>query len=221
MGIFIVGRIPNTLTLARCFFAVCVLGGLIMAASMNGPIEDVLSHGADNEDWVNEAIIRQQLWYQFALLGVLSGALTDFLDGYLARAFNVSSAFGTWLDPIADKLLVGAALIGLCATLQSLFIYIPAALILARDIFITWYRTTPRGKAAISPSNIAKWKTAVEFLAIIGFMLPLALVPLYGDTPDTNGQLITVAVTVGLLALLWIAAAFSLWTAWLYVKPRR
>ncbi len=209
--------IPNLLTISRVFFAFCVIAGIIMAQRTGQQaLASLETYGAPDAQTLALAATRQQLWYQFALLAFISGALTDFLDGYIARLLNAQSRFGVWLDPIADKLLIGAALIGICMILQTWLVYIPAALILARDIFMTWYRTTPRGKGAVEPSALAKWKTAAEMLAIFAILLVFAMWP--ASSSGGAGGLLDRAISYGLLALLWIAAALSLWTGWQYIS---
>lgn len=212
--------IPNLLTISRVFFAFCVIAGIVLAQRTGQQAMSLLdSSGAADAQALALAATRQQLWYQFALLAFISGALTDFLDGYLARMLNAQSRFGVWLDPIADKLLVGAALVGICMMLQTWLVYIPAALILARDIFMTWFRTTPRGRQAVEPSALAKWKTAAEMLAIFAILLVFAMSPASSSMPA--GGVLDGAIAYGLLALLWIAAALSLWTGWQYVNGGR
>ena len=105
--------IPNALTISRCVFAVLVLFGALSAASAAEAFKT-----AAGDDALRLATM-EQLWHQFALLAFISGALTDFLDGWAARTFKAESRFGVWLDPIADKLLVSFALLGLALTLKS------------------------------------------------------------------------------------------------------
>ena len=209
--------LPNALTVARCVFAVLCLGGIVQALDVQGAIDLGLAQDIPADEQARRVAV-QQLWYQFALLAFLSGALTDFLDGWLARKLNAQSRFGVWLDPIADKLLVGMALLGLALIFRTWLIYLPAAAIIARDAFMTWLRTTPAGKAVVDPSNLAKWKTAFEMAAIIGLMLPLALMPQAAATQHTAGTGMAVLVVTGLVGLLWIAAALSLLTGWRYMR---
>lgn len=204
--------IPNALTIARCVFAVFVLVGVWQGVSMDAGLTQDMTQST-----FEQQAATQQLWYQFAFLAFLSGALTDFLDGWLARKLNAHSRFGVWLDPIADKLLVAAALLGLAMMLRTWLVYIPAAMIIARDVFITWFRTTPKGADAVSPSGIAKWKTAVEMVALIGLMLPFALWP--RSYVIAEGDMRTQIFTYVLVLLLWAAAGMSWWTGWLYVRP--
>jgi len=209
--------LPNALTIARCVFAVLCFWGVIQALQAQGAIDLGMTQDIPADEQGRRAAI-QQLWYQFALLAFLSGALTDFLDGWLARRLDAHSRFGVWLDPIADKLLVGLALLGLAMIFRTWLVYIPAAAIIARDAFMTWLRTTPRGRAVVDPSNLAKWKTGFEMAAIIGLMLPLAVMP--QDAVSQNGaQGVLAGFTAFLLvALLWIAAGLSVWTGWRYMK---
>lgn len=208
--------LPNALTIARCVFAVLCLGGIVQALRVQDLITLGITQDASAADQETRIAV-QQLWYQFALLAFLSGALTDFLDGWLARKLQAQSRFGVWLDPIADKFLVGFALLGLALIFHTWLIYIPAAAIIARDAFMTWLRTTPAGKAVVDPSNLAKWKTAFEMAAIIGLMLPLALMPQAAASQHQAGSLTATLVVVGLVGMLWIAAILSLLTGWRYM----
>ena len=208
--------LPNALTIARCVFALLCLGGIVQALNVQDLIDLGMTQDIVPEDQARRIAV-QQLWYQFALLAFLSGALTDFLDGWLARKLQAQSRFGVWLDPIADKLLVGLALLGLALIFRTWLIYLPAAAIIARDAFMTWLRTTPAGKAVVDPSNLAKWKTAFEMAAIIGLMLPLALLPQEVATQHAAGSLMADLVMFGLVGLLWTAAFLSLLTGWRYM----
>lgn len=208
--------IPNALTISRCIFAALVLFAAFKASGVEPLLADAGVTGLERQRYATI----QQLWHQFGLLAFISGMLTDFLDGWAARTFKAESRFGVWLDPIADKLLVGAALIALALALKTWLIYIPAALILARDVFMTWLRTRPEAAGIVAPSRLAKWKTAVEMMAITGLMLPLALWPL----PETSvgGGFHWGMVASGALVLgLWVAAALSLITGAQYVKAIR
>ena len=208
--------LPNALTVARCVFALLCLGGIVQALNAQDSIDLGMTQDIAAAEQGRRVAI-QQLWYQFALLAFVSGALTDFLDGWLARKLAAQSRFGVWLDPIADKLLVGLALLGLAMIFHTWLIYIPAAAIIARDAFMTWLRTTPQGKAVVDPSNLAKWKTGFEMAAIIGLLLPLAAIP---QTAVSQGAAVNNLAELGaamLVALLWIAAALSLLTGWRYM----
>lgn len=96
-------------------------------------------------------------------------SLTDLLDGYLARRWNVQSPLGTFLDPVADKLLVAFALTLTVARLSIPTVSLPAAIILAREIFVSALRewTALRGISAASKVSIwGKLKTTVQMIAL-------------------------------------------------------
>jgi cardiolipin synthase len=95
-------------------------------------------------------------------------AITDFFDGYFARALNQVSAFGKFLDPIADKLIVTVTLFLLVAfdRLEGLWI-IPALIILIREVLIAGLREfLGPYKVTVPVSKTAKWKTTVQLFAI-------------------------------------------------------
>ena len=157
--------------------------------------------------------------YEVALLLFAVAGGSDGLDGFLAKRFSWQTRLGGLLDPIADKLLIAAALFGLALEFKTWLIYVPAAMIIARDVFMTWFRATPRGRSAIVPSNLAKWKTGFEFAAIIGLMLPLAtLRPSLDDEVATGSDVLAIVAIVTVVGLLWVAAALSWWTAGQYMK---
>ncbi|MEO1101852.1 MAG: CDP-alcohol phosphatidyltransferase family protein [Pseudomonadota bacterium] len=206
--------IPNALTIARCGFAVL----LLYATAKAGTVADAALATSSAEDFARLARL-EQLWRQFALLAFVAGAFTDFGDGFLARRLNAQSRFGVWLDPIADKLLVGAALISLCIAIGGWLIILPAAAIIMRDVGMTIFRATPQGRSAVDVSGLAKWKTAVEMIAITGLLLPQALAPM---TREPSGAADGPGLVVyGFAALLWVAAALSILTAASYVRASR
>lgn len=207
--------IPNALSVSRCVFAVLVLYGALNAAAAGEAFTM-----ASGDEALRQATL-QQLWHQFALLSFISGALTDFLDGWTARQFKAESRFGVWLDPIADKLLVGLSLLGLAMTLKTWLIYFPAALMIARDVFMTWLRTRPEASGVVAPSDLAKLKTGIEMAAIAGLMLPYSLAPATVEQAFTGSSAVAVAGAGMLVVLLWTATALSLFTAAQYVRAIR
>jgi CDP-diacylglycerol--glycerol-3-phosphate 3-phosphatidyltransferase len=105
-------------------------------------------------------------WVALALF--IGAALTDYLDGYLARKWQQISAFGRMLDPIADKAMVVIAL-AVIMGLSGLnpWVLIPAAMILFREVFVSGLREflgADAGKLAVT--KLAKWKTTVQMVAI-------------------------------------------------------
>ncbi len=107
----------------------------------------------------------------FALFWV--AAVSDALDGYLARKLNQSSAFGAFIDPVADKLMVVAALVMIVQDYQTWLVAIPAIIMIAREIFISALREfmSSRGKRdVIAVSEMGKYKTAAQMLGIMGLI---------------------------------------------------
>ena len=109
-------------------------------------------------------------WAMLAGILFVAASITDYLDGYLARAWNETSAFGRLLDPIADKLLVATALVVILAkpNMYSLNItIIPAFVILCREILVSGLREFLRdGNVGLPVTKLAKWKTAFQMTAL-------------------------------------------------------
>lgn len=143
-----------------------------------------------------------------ALFIFVSAGITDFFDGYLARAWAQQSALGRMLDPIADKLLVASALLMLAANQTiagwSLF---AAVIILCREILVSGLREFLGELAVPVPvTRLAKWKTTVQMVAI-GFLLA-----------GPAGDKIFSATTLTGLTLLWISALVTLYTGYDYLR---
>ncbi len=113
-------------------------------------------------------------WNHFGAFAVFwIAAVSDALDGYLARKLNQSSAFGAFIDPVADKLMVVCALVMIIEDYNAWYITIPAALMISREIFISALREfmSSRGKRdAIAVSTMGKYKTAAQMLGIMGLI---------------------------------------------------
>ena len=144
-------------------------------------------------------------WLGCALFVI--AAITDFLDGYLARRQNSVSKFGRFLDPIADKLLVAAVLLMLSAFQRvSMISLLPAVVILTREIMVSGLREyLAELRIGMPVSRLAKWKTAIQLTAlpvlIVGDAAPAWLpAPLIGEI------------------CLWVAAALTLITGWDYLR---
>ena len=156
---------------------------------------------------------------RFSIVLFIFCALTDFIDGYLARKWKVTSDFGRMLDPIADKLLVAACLIGFCIiSLGDWRFIIPALLIIGRDITISGVReyAALAGKV-MAPTKLAKWKTATEMAGITAVLVWIAAfkrdIMLVDGTADTPSLLLAIAI-----ALLWLAAFLSVFTGFKYFR---
>jgi len=179
-------NIPNSLTVLRIFLIPVFVGIFYLPASVIEP------------HWINF----------FATLVFALAAITDWLDGYLARRLNQTSAFGAFLDPVADKLMVAAALIVLVELGRTGAI--TALIIIGREIAISALREWMAGtgeKGSVAVATIGKVKTALQMVAIL-FLLyydPIADINIY----FIGKVLILVAAFLTLLSM-----AYYLKAAW-------
>ncbi len=143
------------------------------------------------------------------LTAVLFGiaGLTDWLDGYLARKWEQTSRMGAFLDPVADKLIVAAVLVLLVADAGSLWVTIPALIIISREITISALRewmaeVGQRSKVAVSYLGKVKTTTQIIALLLLLFQQSLFGLPVY---------------TLGII-MLYVAAALTLWSMIDYLR---
>ena len=148
-------------------------------------------------------------------------AITDFFDGWLARKYNAVSVTGAILDPIADKILVAGALIGLVAV-GARDVALPAGLILFREFSVSALREVlaPRG-LKLPVTFLAKTKTTLQLVAIAMIMgIPLFAHLMPGA--DDLARLQTMrTVMLSAIILLWIATAVTVWTGIEYALAAR
>jgi len=145
----------------------------------------------------------------FALAGV-----TDFLDGYLARAWGQQSSLGRFLDPVADKLLVAAALMMLIAfdRISGLAV-LPAIVILCREILVSGLREfLAELQIGLPVSRLAKWKTAIQIVSV-GVLLAGEA----GSALLAAAGLALPVPTIGEVGL-WAAAVLTLVTGYDYLR---
>ena len=138
----------------------------------------------------------------FAIAGI-----TDWVDGYLARKMGQSTKLGAFLDPVADKLMVAAALVLLVELHASALFAIPAIVIISREITVSALREwmAELGKrASVAVSYIGKVKTTVQMVAITGLL---------ANEPDMENWVVWLAY-----ALLYAATALTLWSMAVYLK---
>ena len=208
-------NIPNILTVTRL---VAAPGVALAYVAFDRPVAD---------------------WVAISLF--ILAALTDYIDGNLARAWGQESNFGRMLDPIADKAMVVIALsviVGLSG-INSL-ILIPVAFILLREVFVSGLREFLGASAGmLKVTKLAKWKTTAQMVAIAVMFLGTGLeylngVAMKGMTPEQYAD----AVMAGLadpiracgkrdcaslagdagLVLMWIAAFLTALTGWEYFR---
>ena len=177
-----IGSLPNVLTYARILAVPAVVACLYLSPDVNGR------------------------WWSLAIY--LGACLTDWLDGYLARAWHQQSTLGRMLDPIADKLLVAACLLMLVADRTIVGSSVWAAIvILCREVLVSGLREyLAELKVGVPVSKVAKWKTTVQLVAL-GFLVA-------GPAGET---ILPGTERIGLV-LLWLAAALTLWTGWDYMR---
>ncbi len=119
--------------------------------------------------------IQASVWQLLAAVLFIVASITDYLDGYLARARNETSAFGRLLDPIADKLLVTSALVVILAVpgmVVCKLSYIPVIVILCREILVSGLREfLMEVKVGMPVTRLAKWKTGFQMTALSMMLL--------------------------------------------------
>ncbi len=154
-------------------------------------------------------------WFDYAITFVLYCivGITDYFDGYLARAQGAVSRLGVFLDPIADKIMVAAVIVMLVSTrnysgvpIIHSFHIVPALVILLREIIVSGLREFLAGlQVSVPVSRLAKWKTTLQLVALGALILA-------GATPQWQW-----VHQVG-LASLWAAAVLTLVTGWDYLR---
>jgi CDP-diacylglycerol--glycerol-3-phosphate 3-phosphatidyltransferase/cardiolipin synthase len=179
--------LPNILTLSR-IFAVPILVALLW-----------------HPGW---------LGYALAFLLYCVAGITDYLDGYLARAQGAVSRLGIFLDPIADKIMIAAVIVMLISTEQAIgghpviagWHVVAALVILLREIAVSGLREfLAQLSVSVPVSNLAKWKTAFQMIALGALILAGA----FTDWPWIH--------SLGLICL-WAAAGLTLVTGWDYLR---
>ena len=175
-------NLPNILTVSRIVVIPVVLGFMYLG----GPLGN----------WVAFS------FYTYA-------CITDFFDGYLARTWDQQSAFGRFLDPIADKLLVAGVLLMLVGveTLDAFHIF-PAAVILCREILVSGLREfLAEAQVGMPVSLLAKWKTTIQMLAL-GFLIVGHVGPDFGFATTWE---------IGIYGV-WAAALITIVTGYDYLR---
>jgi cardiolipin synthase len=178
--------VPNMLTYARIAAVPAVVACM---------------YGADILHW--------GLWPRWIALTIfIAAGVTDFFDGYFARAWGQHSTFGRMLDPIADKLLVASCLLMLAAngTIKGWSLW-AAIVILCREILVSGLREyLAELRVSVPVTRLAKWKTTGQLVAI-GFLLA-------GEAGD---RVLPVVTPIG-LTLLWLSALLTLYTGYDYFR---
>jgi cardiolipin synthase (CMP-forming) len=156
-----------------------------------------------------QAILEGGLWLRWvALVVFIAAGVTDFFDGYLARAWGQQSSLGRMLDPIADKLLVASCLLMLAAgkTIHG-WSLLAAVVILCREVLVSGLREyLAELRVSVPVTRLAKWKTTLQLVAV-GFLI-------CGEAGDA---IVPVVTRIG-ITLLWLSALLTLYTGWDYLQ---
>ena len=182
--------VPNLLTYAR----IVAVPLVVLCFYLEGSLQTQ----ERSSDWVR--------WLALAIF--VAASVTDFFDGYLARAWDQSSTIGRMLDPIADKLLVSACLLVLAAdgTIAGWTTW-AAVIILSREILVSGLREyLAELKVSVPVTKLAKWKTTVQMVAI-GFLL----------AGPAGEAILPLTREIG-ITLLWIAALLTVYTGYDYFR---
>lgn len=155
------------------------------------------------------AVLDGGLWLRWVALAIyFAAAVTDYLDGWAARAYGQFSKLGRMLDPIADKLLVSSCLLMLAAdgTIRGWALW-AAIIILCREILVSGLREyLAELRVSVPVTNLAKWKTMMQLVAI-GFLIA-------GDAGD---RVLPYTSLIG-ATLLWVSALLTLYTGYDYFR---
>lgn len=147
--------------------------------------------------------------WRFPLCAALFGlaGITDWLDGYIARKYQMTTPFGAFLDPVADKLMVAVALALLIELHNNPWFTLPAAVIIGREIVISALREWMAelgARATVAVSMVGKIKTTLQIISIVVLLLfdpaKFVLMSYLG------------------LALLYAAAVLTLWSMIVYLR---
>lgn len=156
-------------------------------------------------------------WSHFGAFAIFwLAAISDILDGYLARKLNQSTPFGALIDPVADKLMVVCGLVIVAQDYQVWWITIPALFMIAREIIISALREfmSSRGKRdQVAVSEMGKYKTAAQMLAIMGLIWQ----PNY-DIPLILFELPYQILMFAAYAFYVIATVLTVWSMIAYIK---
>ncbi len=161
-------------------------------------------------------------WYWVSLVLFILGAVSDWLDGFLARKFNCCTKLGGVLDHIGDKLLVVNTFIMLALMMRFWFIIVPVILMISRELYISGLREflgTQKIEMPV-PKNrfsMGKIKTTLQMVTIVAFLSLFAISSVV--TPDTISANMLIVMNIlsqiGII-FIWFALIASLWSATQY-----
>jgi CDP-diacylglycerol---glycerol-3-phosphate 3-phosphatidyltransferase len=186
-------NLPNKITLSRIGFIPILMLFII-------PIPDVIVnagflHFMQSQMIAFNSFIHFYGSYIAAGIFVVASS-TDAVDGYIARKYKLVTNFGKFLDPIADKLLVTAALMALVQS-GDVNVWV-AMIIISREFIVTGFRLVAVGEGVvIAASKLGKWKTVLQDIAIVAMLLKNFPISLFTDFQfDDYAMLLAVIITI-------------------------
>lgn len=194
-------NLPNNLTIARI-----VMIPLFVAIAYFPPAMGI------NQPTISDNVLANMGMYQFSdgllrhfllTFVFILAAITDWLDGYFARKLNMSSAFGRFLDPVADKLMVAAALIVLVQWRPDIVMAFSAIVIISREIAVSALREWMAelgNRTSVAVSYVGKLKTTFQMIAITVLLLNWESLEVIG------------------YVLLIVSVILTLWSMFIYLK---
>ncbi|QTH63893.1 CDP-diacylglycerol--glycerol-3-phosphate 3-phosphatidyltransferase [Psychrosphaera ytuae] len=165
-------------------------------------------------------------WKYFATAFIFwFAAITDALDGYLARKLDQSTPFGAFFDPVADKVMVAVAFIIVVDDYTNVWVTVPAIIIVGRELAISALRewmAEMGNRADVAVSMVGKFKTAAQMLALIGLLWHP------NEYWVFDGWLLGPLLDIATYVFLYIATALTLWSlisyfraAWPYISGKK
>ncbi len=199
--------LPNFLTLLRPIMSILIAWMIVKIAVFEA------AHGhipMDETQFGSPVTAFRHFWGGLAFVTFSLAAVTDWLDGYLARKWHAETRFGRLLDPIADKIMVNLPLLAIAwATSWALPVLVPVCIIICRDALITGLRFSGLKASTMAVSFTAKLKTFMEMILLALFLAILALLPPTSDW--------TRAILTSWMFALWGVAFLSAWTGIVYL----
>ncbi len=185
--------LANILTFSRIFIAIFIPCFIFMGRS------DFL-------------LLDVKIVYFVSFILFILAALSDFLDGWIARKKSQESEIGRILDPVADKLLVILTLVPILINFNHILIYFPSIIIIFREILVSGLRESLKSNDLIlEVTKLSKWKTASQLIAVSSLLLFLSFPILNFPIWINNLPLI-----VGVI-FIWLASILSIFTGFNYI----
>ena len=185
--------LANILTFSRIFIAIFIPCFIFMGRS------DFL-------------LLDVKIVYFVSFILFILAALSDFLDGWIARKKSQESEIGRILDPVADKLLVILTLVPILINFNHILIYFPSIIIIFREILVSGLRESLKSNDLIlEVTKLSKWKTASQLIAVSSLLLSLSF-PILSFPIWINN----LPLFLGLI-FIWLASILSIFTGFNYI----